>query len=417
MRRHTFSLLVTLALLASTERAFAPDEPLPQSVVDYLVSIHHHHGNTVGIGCLPALEGADIPSIYLHNAAVPALQYGQVTYRSLADISPILGPDFSRFVDGLAVPSEILLTGGGYGLYGWDLFNKGHRLQMINSQNFYNEHLARLASDRDRIARNFPREIEGTTGRFYTVGAIPIALLNRLFRTFGVGFPSGIRPPEIGIAFPSSQEYWQLKPGVRRPEFLTQFFGALQNLAGSLAAKANRSGRYRLLEDIIQTGLDTVPDNSIHLALDFMDGVYYSSHRPQLYSKIYRKLAPGGRAYILAEGIADFVNLLPGEAEAYAGIPSAAEGWVLTTVYFSRRFSDVFRFEQVPFAVDYLRFEGRSTNRGTIGVITIEKGQANEVRFEEGLEAKASWFVEIDQTANIVLLPQRVPITRYERRP
>lgn len=246
---------------------------------------------------------------YAHNALVPATEYTEVTWRSLDEICYILGPDLKQFIRSLKLHSNILLPGGGYGIYGLELANLGHHVTCINAQDFYKDgQLARILLDQRVMLTEsmFVREKRV----FYTIGKVPINVFNRLAQVVQVPFPKSIKPPVIHKTFPRQNETWELVPGATERLFFEEFetfFGAI--IKKVVLQEHKPLGSFCYFVNFVQGCLHRLRRQTFDLIIDVMDAYTYSSDRINLLNSYYSKLAPGGRAYICIEGQHDIVHL------------------------------------------------------------------------------------------------------------
>lgn len=71
--------------------------------------------------------------------------------------------------------------------------------------------------------------------------------------------------------------------------------------------RARPSGSLEVLRGIVQEKLPMVPNERFDLIIDVMDAFTYSSDRLNLLNLYYKKLRPGGRAYLSTDFVSDLI--------------------------------------------------------------------------------------------------------------
>jgi SAM-dependent methyltransferase len=350
------------------------------------------------------------------NATSTTAAYGQVTYRTLHDLTLLLGDRLNQPLKELAPGSRILLPGGGLGLYGFELERMGYQITMITPHDFVRDQFVPLLSDKGRVLANF-RKFEKDLpepGAVASVGGIAIPAFNRIGKVFGIPYPASIFPPRTVPAFPSAGEYWQLRPGVTDEKFIRDFFVFSDVAKAKLLGPTGMVSRpsFTILEGTLFEMLHDIPDGSLNMVIDFLDGIYYSAYRWELLQLIYQKLAPDGVLIFLTRPQYDYVKLLPESVGRFSGKIGANQGWVFLHEFLRERLPNVFDHEErtvhIRSKIPELRFSIPDHDI-KVPVLTMKKSRGGPPSLDLPLRASASYRFETSQTGCAAPITQVVP--------
>jgi len=224
------------------------------------------------------------------NAALLSHEYVQPAARNLNDLSSdfLLGKAIVEELQSLQHGERVLLTGGGFFVYGLELARRGALVTVINSQDFYLDLLEPIMSGK-------PYRILMSDDHITEMNSVPIDSLQRIARALRVETPRVLRYAFsedsggfVSVGLPS-----EVMLRFELQKYVQKILFALYTLEIE-----NRLDRHKGLVQDLLPGINI----QVHRIIDVWDAFSYSSNRVALLNLYYSKLVPGGKAYILLNG-------------------------------------------------------------------------------------------------------------------
>ncbi len=254
---------------------------------------------------------------YNKNAVIGRKQYVQDNSRSLTDLFSVTESwgakeeiSLRSLVQSLDPKSTILDPGGGFSVYGIELALKNHKVISVNTQDFY-KNLVEITNNRNYLIKEITNEYKKALASkrsndkpkaLKKFGYISIQSLETLAKALEIPiFTKSIRRV-LDKIITSNPKMTHKK--------IVNLADQIILLASKIIQKINKGNiRENFVRKIgfMQNEIVHLKDNSIDLVIDFFGAILYSSDRVQLIESLYKKLSPGGHAFIFP-GRNDFGN-------------------------------------------------------------------------------------------------------------
>ncbi|MEW6056732.1 MAG: hypothetical protein AB1540_08960 [Bdellovibrionota bacterium] len=228
------------------------------------------------------------------GSAQEYLKRREVIDRDLGELNTMLfGPKIETFINRLSSGAVVYDSGSGLSIYGIQLAKMGIKVIAVSAHNLYDEFLFLLKE----ITANELELVRTSEDGATVIGrarGMRVDVLGTLANAIEVSIPPQFRV--ISLVGPPYGA-WELQEGVTLEGAARAIAGLVTEMETRLASPVYKQNLQRVTNSV-QEHLLEVPDNSLDGVVDAYGAYFYSEGKVDLIKSFYKKLKPGGKAFI-----------------------------------------------------------------------------------------------------------------------